>query len=391
MESKKILILSHKPPYPKVDGGCIAIAQTIEALLEKGHLITVLCMETDKHRSAHTIKHKNLKFECVYIDSRINVLGAFKNIFKKDSYILSRFNQREFENKIIHTLSNTRFDTILFESLFTSPYIHLAKKYSKAKTIYRSHNIEHLIWDKHKDQKSNWFLKKYIQIQANRLKKEELAFWNEVGLIASISSKDSKCIKTHTNTPISTLGLYVEKRHKESYNQVNKNDFFHLGAMDWLPNIEAINWLITHVWPKFNKLYNNTELHIAGRAMPANLKNLKLPGLFNHAEVDDALNFISQHKIMLVPLISGSGIRVKIIEGMALGKCIISTSIGVEGIPCTNKKNILIADTPEQFITAMKFCIENKEQVDAIGDEAKILAQKHFSKKEFTNQLEAIL
>ena len=90
---------------------------------------------------------------------------------------------------------------------------------------------------------------------------------------------------------------------------------------------------------------------------------------------------------MLVPLFSGSGIRVKIMEGMALGKCIISTSIGVRGINCSNNKNIIIANTENEFIEAMCFCIQNPDKVNFIGDQAKKYAREKFSKSHITNKL----
>jgi len=105
----------------------------------------------------------------------------------------------------------------------------------------------------------------------------------------------------------------------------------------------------------------------------------------------NALDFITDHTIMLVPLLSGSGLRVKIIEGMAMAKCIISTSIGAEGIPCTHRKNILIADTKDEFISTMQFCYDNIDKVNNIGLEAKIFALEHFSKEKITNQLEELL
>ena len=100
---------------------------------------------------------------------------------------------------------------------------------------------------------------------------------------------------------------------------------------------------------------------------------------------------MSKHKVMLIPLFSGSGIRVKIIEGMSLGKCIISTSIGVKGINCTNNKNILIANTENEFIKAMCFCIQNPDKVNEIGNEAKKYARENFSKEHITNELKKII
>ena len=117
----------------------------------------------------------------------------------------------------------------------------------------------------------------------------------------------------------------------------------------------------------------------------------KQKGFFNHGLVSNAIDFMQQHKVMIVPLFSGSGIRVKILQGMAIGKCIISTSIGAKGILCTNDKNILIADTKNEFIDAMIFCINNPNQVDKIGKEAKKFANKNFSKDRIKNQLRKII
>ena len=72
MASKKILILSHKPPYPKIDGGSIAIAQVLEVLLEQGHHVTFLCMETDKH-PANSITRTNLSFKVIYVNTKLKI------------------------------------------------------------------------------------------------------------------------------------------------------------------------------------------------------------------------------------------------------------------------------------------------------------------------------
>ena len=391
MEPKKILILSHKPPYPKLDGGSIAIAQVLEALLEQGHRVTFICMETDKHPSENTFKHKNLSYKSVYVDTRVKVFGALKNLFSKRSYILSRFDQNVFDKELRIILQSNSFDTVIFESLFTSSYLATVSELSTAKKIYRSHNVEYLIWEAQRDHSTNSFLKNYLRQQARRLKKEEMKFWNSIESIASISCSDSAHITKYCSATINTLNLYIENRHLEQTDSASKIDFFHLGAMDWLPNQEAIYWLLNEVWPELQKAENSAEIHIAGRGMPKNLISRKQSGYFNHQEVLNALEFISKHKVMLVPLFSGSGIRVKIIEGMAMEKCIISTSIGVEGIPCIDKKNILIANTKEEFIEAMKFCIQNPDQVNEIGKEAKKCALENFSKEVLTDQLKKLL
>ena len=391
MVSKKILIVSHKPPYPKVDGGSIAIAQVLEVLLEQGYHVTFLCMETDKHPSQNSITNTNLNFKTIYVNTKLKIASALSNMFTKQSYILSRFNQNIFREALKKILKTHTFDTILFESLFTSAYLNTVNELSNAKKLYREHNIEHHIWFEQSNQNKNIFKRWYLNIQAERLKNEEIKFWNNIDSILSISETDRSHIIKQCPTPTYTLGLHIEKRHLQHNDQSTKVDFFHLGAMDWLPNQDGMNWILKDVFPKVKQTEKSAEIHLAGRAMPNKLKVHIQDGYYNHGEVSNAIDFMSKHKVMLVPLFSGSGIRVKITEGMSLGKCIISTRIGVKGINCTNNKNILIANTEKEFIDAMCFCIQNPDKVNEIGNEAKKYARENFSKEHITNELKKII
>ena len=208
---------------------------------------------------------------------------------------------------------------------------------------------------------------------------------------SSISETDRSHIIKQCPTPTYTLGLHTEKRHLQHKDQSKKVDFFHFGALDWLPNQDGMNWILKDVFPKVKQSEKSAEIHLAGKAMPTRLKSHIQVGYYNHGEVSNARDFMSNHKVMLVPLFTGSGIRVKIIEGMALGKCIISTSVGVKGINCTNNKNILIANTENEFIEAMCFCIQNPDKVNKIGNEAKKYVSENFTKEHITNELKKII
>lgn len=95
----------------------------------------------------------------------------------------------------------------------------------------------------------------------------------------------------------------------------------------------------------------------------------------------DAFEFQEDNAIMIVPLLSGSGIRAKIIEGMAMGKTIISTSVGAQGIDYTNNENILIADSPEEFVTQLEKCVNSKQLCRKIGNNAMNFAMEKFRVK----------
>ena len=101
MEGKKVLILAHKPPYPKVDGGCIAIAQLLEVYLEAGAKVHFIGMETQKHPSKNPLKHPHLNYKTIAINSEATKWGALKSLTSNDSYFLARFKQVDFDNESI--------------------------------------------------------------------------------------------------------------------------------------------------------------------------------------------------------------------------------------------------------------------------------------------------
>ena len=148
--------------------------------------------------------------------------------------------------------------------------------------------------------------------------------------------------------------------------------------MNWMPNEEGIRWFLFNVWPDVHKQFPGLKYYLAGRGMPEWMRNLALPNVVVAGEVADAAAFLASKAIMIVPLFSGSGIRIKIIEGMAAGKTIISTSLGAEGIGYTNHENILIANAPCEFFEMISICVAGKEVTEKIGKQARALIESHY-------------
>ena len=166
-----------------------------------------------------------------------------------------------------------------------------------------------------------------------------------------------------------------------------KGSLFHLASMDWHPNQEAVNWFLDKVWNEIQANFPLSKLYLAGRGMTKKLKNLDMNNVEIVGEVHSAKDFIVEHDIMIVPLLSGSGMRVKLIEGMALGKTIITTSIGAEGIDAENNKHLIIADTPEEFAAAITKCLNDTPFKESIGLEAQRLIASKYSNKSISSRM----
>lgn len=388
----KVLQLCNKPPFPATDGGSIAMANITTGLLKENVEIKMLVVATDKHpfkisKFPKMIREK-VNPEGVYIDVSMNAVDAFSCLITRDSYNVSRFFSPDFEDKLIEILNSEKFDIVHLESLFMTPYIKTIKRVSKARIVLRTHNLEHLIWERLSISEGPVLKKLYLKHLAKNLKKYELDVINQVDAIASISYDDTARFKKNKcHVPIESLpfGIDIDKMPYIAPVTPTENlQFFHIGSMDWSPNQEGILWLIDEV---IKKSKSGFKIHLAGRSMPEWLTREASEEISIHGEVESAYDFMNAYDVMIVPLLSASGIRVKIIEGMALGKAIISTSIGAEGISVTNGENILIANTPKEFKEKIEFLRKNPDQVRLLGLNARKLAENEFDNTKIIKKL----
>lgn len=163
--------------------------------------------------------------------------------------------------------------------------------------------------------------------------------------------------------------------------------FFHLGSMDWLPNEEGVRWLLSAVWPRVLRKRPDARLDLAGIKMPDDLMALDMPGLQVKGRVKDALKYIGQRQVMLVPLFSAGGMRVKIVEGMAMGKAVVATPIGAEGIEVTDGRDILLARNATEFVDHIVALHDAPQRIEEIGAQARNLVADHYSDARIVGEL----
>ena len=167
----------------------------------------------------------------------------------------------------------------------------------------------------------------------------------------------------------------------------SSSDLFHIGAMNWIPNQQGIHWFLENVWPLIHQENPDLKFYLAGRTMPKWLLLSDYPKVVILGEVEDAKTFIQSKGIMIVPLFSGSGLRIKMIEAMAMGKVVITTSIGAEGININNHENCMVADTIDEFKMAVIEMLHNQEKRRRIAQNARKLIEKEHDNVVLTDKL----
>jgi len=302
-------------------------------------------------------------------------------LISNKSYHIERFVSDVFAKKLKEILTLTHYDVVWLESLFVTPYIPLIRRYSKAKIVLRAHNIEHKIWERIARQTKPLFKKSYLYILAKQLKKYELKIVNETDAVATISSVDQAYFKLHGVTvPLITIPFGIDvKRISGLPITSDIVNLFSLASMNWMPNLEGMEWFLKSVWMKIHTCFPEMKLLLAGRHMPDSFQAMNYPQVEIVGEVPDAIEFMRLNGILIVPLFSGSGIRIKIIEAMSLGKVVITTSMGLEGVDATHQQQVLKADTAEEFVEAVKYCVANPEKMKEIGKNASEFIRIHHS------------
>jgi glycosyltransferase involved in cell wall biosynthesis len=383
----RILQLCHKFPYPLKDGGAIAVTYLAKAYASLGHEVTLLSMNTSKHWFDLATLPPDFDhyaaIHTVFVENHIRPLPALRNLFfSKKSYHVERFECVEFAEKLRELLENQVFEVVQLESIFLAPYLPVIRAYApKAKAVLRAHNVEHEIWERVAANASP-FKKWYLERITPRLKAYELEQINQCDLVVGISERDvERFQKLGLRSPatVCPIGLDCRDYHPDWSSFEAPLSLSFIGSLDWMPNQEGLRWFLDAVWlPLLAPNFPELQFHIAGRTAPAWLRELKMERVVFHGEVPSAADFLNQHSVMVVPLLSGGGMRAKILEGMALGKVVLSTRLGIEGIVAQDRTNCLLAEHPEEWVSAIQWCYSAGKNLQKMGKKARQFCEDNF-------------
>lgn len=389
----KILLLCNKVPFPANDGSTIAIASIIDSLILSKVQVSVLAFNTSKHFRTNEEISSNapagVELRYIYLDNRIDPLNALINLLSSRAYQVSRFRNKHFRQALIQELSEHEYDIIQIEGLSMAVYLPEIRKYSTARVVLRAHNVEAIIWKRHLQSEKNPFFRLYLALQNRRLAAFERKVAYEVDAIVAITPEDLAEFRRLQPAKVAIsipCGVDLSK-YEPCLADTYSYDLCYIASFDWLPNQQGIRWFLDEVWPLVLAKRSNTTFALAGRHMPQDIAQRAVKGLKVEGEVLSMKDFLCSGRLVVVPLLAGSGMRIKILENMALGLCQVTTQIGAEGFDIENGVNIVIADDPSEMATAIIKLLNQPEKILQIGKNARQMVGENFSNKWLGKQL----
>jgi glycosyltransferase involved in cell wall biosynthesis len=388
----KILILAHRVPFPQNGGYPIVVYNTIKGLVNLGHDVSLVALNSRRNfqEAPEDAILDKIKYRAYNIDTSVSVFDVAINLFSKTSFNIDKYYDPEFEKLLIREVKDNAYDVIQFDGLLMSLYLNAVRKNCKSKLIYRAHNIEHQVWQRLSVVKNDPFKKSYLKMHARRIRNYELEQLNKFDSVVVFTEQDKATMITYgIKVPINIVPVGINlEQYEPDYSKTEVPTLFFLGSLDWLPNREGIEWFLENFHKDIESGDLPVKFYVAGNDIPERFDDYEVMGkIFIPGEVDDALEFVNSKSIMIVPLLSSGGVRVKIVEGMAMEKCIISTALGAEGIKFTDGENILIANSYDAFYDAIKRCIVDEEYCRRIGLNARKLVEEQHDINVVTNKL----
>lgn len=382
-----ILIVTILLPYPPNSGVQMRDFNLIKGLSLKGHRVFVISFV---YEDVHPDNIKEMEKYCSSIDivgckvkSKLSHLPNVLRVLLTGQPLDNAFYFSDaLKRKIMLKIRERNYDIIQFEHAYLGVYRSVIPKNYNAKLILDFHNIEFNKLFRIYKNENNFFKKIRLLLNMVPMKRWELAVAEKFDVCATTSEIDFRILKNE-NPNIAVVvkrnGIDIEyfKQYELDY---KSSRILFVGTMGYPPNADAAKYFVNEMFVKLKKIHPELQLYIVGANPPEVVKKLEAsPGVIVTGSVSDTRPYYEQSYISIVPLRSGGGTRLKILESMALGRPVVSTSIGCEGLEVENKKNILIADTPKEFCDSITSLIDNQAMAQYIVDNGRKLVEKKYA------------
>jgi sugar transferase (PEP-CTERM/EpsH1 system associated) len=391
-----ILFLTKEVPFPPDNGHRNRSFHMLEGLAKK-HSISLICFgnsQTDENR-IEGIKQYCDSITIIPAKKQQNRLSflflAFSGILSfLPNAIKSRYSP-EMKEKVEKLLQNDKIECVLCDSIYQA--VHLSKQ-KRAKTILAEHNIESLIIYRYFLIERNLFKKLYAFLEWVKFRSFENKTWPIFDKCMVVSDPEKEEISKRTvQRNIEIIPNGVDTNYF-NFNNVKEKplSLIYTGQMDWHPNIDAMDYFLRKIFPLIKAQIPDISFCILGHKPP---KKIQILAERSHSIitgfVDDVRSYVAEASVFVVPLRIGSGTRLKILEAMSMGKPIVSTSIGCEGLEVTNGENIVIADEPALFANQVIKLLQDPVLRKKLGSAARRTVEEKYTWDKITEKLNMVV
>ena len=302
------------------------------------------------------------------------------NVTSNLPYAIKKYESPAMRSEIEKRVADGRFDVLVCD--FLAPAVNGPAELN-GPTVLFQHNVEAMIWKRHYEVQASAAKKKYLFRQWQKMRAFEAKMCPRFDSVVAVSREDRELmqqdydVKAIYDVP---TGVDTSFFRPSGTRERRPANLVFTGSMDWLPNEDAIRYFTEQILPRIKQAVPGVTLTVVGRdPYPALVELSKRDAsVIVTGRVEDVRPFMEEAAVYVVPLRIGGGTRLKIYEAMAMEKAIVSTSIGAEGLPVEDGREILLADTSEAFADAVIKLLRDESLNTEIGTRAAAKVRENF-------------
>lgn len=375
----KILFLTNRSPYPIKDGQSRRTYNIVKGLAYRHDVYLLSLYESADEVMPESVKH--LRSFCKQVEmlpaprktlSFGMVARLLRSLFSNDPYTV----WRHYSGPYVHRV-RTRLDTMPFDVVHCDilPLAYCIRGLHRPFRTLTDHDVSYLKVKRLAAQARNPVLKLFLHFEALKLKRLESTIFSKLDLGIAVSELDRQHLER-----LCPRGRFVVVENGVDVRAfipdpgaVERNSLVWVGGFHHHPNCEAVRFFLKEIFPRIKQEKGETKVYVVGGGVPDWLRNLATtdPSIVLTGYVDDPLPYIQRAAVFVAPILSGGGTKLKVLEAMAVGKAIVATSIGIEGIEGKDQEHFMVADNPVTFSSMVVSLLNDHAFRERLGANAR--------------------
>jgi glycosyltransferase involved in cell wall biosynthesis len=372
----KIIVVS--PFFPSLSSGaCTRVYHLIKALASE-YAVSLLLLGNGVHEKSDLLEDLGLK-QIVQVpwdgDVQRKRIHQALTVLRGRSFVLDSYQGGALQNALDDLFAKDHYDAVLFESVFTAGY----RTPQGARVIIDEHNLEYELQYRTYQQEKSLVRKWYSWWESRQIKPVELERCRNAQLVFVTSDREAEILRSllpETTITVVPNGVDVVAFGQVGHEQEVPDRIVFTGAMDYYPNLDAVLYFAQECWPLIRASVPTATWQIVGKNPPAAVMELAdAPAISVTGTVPDVKPYLAAATIAIAPLRIGSGTRLKILEACAMGKAVVSTSIGCEGLGAVSGKHLIVEDQPDRLAESIVRLLRDTQRRISLGVGARALAE----------------
>ena len=304
-------------------------------------------------------------------------LHYLAHAWRSAPYAVAKFTSAAVRRTVARLLEHSQFDVAVCD--FLSASLNFSRT-PRVPCVLFQHNVESLLWQRQATHERVWLNRLVFRFEAAKMRRYESSAVQRFHHVIAVSESDRQAMGTMTaldRVSVVPTGVDVSQYGSSEPSIGNGRDVIFLGSMDWEANVDAVEYFCQAIWPAVRREVPEARFLIVGRNPVARVQRLASDAVIVTGRVESVLPYLREAAVFAVPLRIGGGTRLKIFEAMAAGKAVVSTSIGAEGLDVRDGRDIILADTPPRFASAIISLLADADRRRQLGQAAAALAWRH--------------